>query len=61
MGGTDESKIYFKRISELGNMGDQAQLKWLRVDGYVEPGSIVRSDAEVSCDPSRSQRGWRMT
>ena len=48
MGGTNESKTYFKTISELTRMGDQAQTKRLRVDGYVEPGSIVRRGAEVS-------------
>jgi len=65
MGGTNESKTYFKTISELSRMGNQAQTKRLRVDGYVEPGSIVRSGAEVSFvlhqDPNkRQQDGLRL-
>jgi len=65
MGGTNESKTYFKTISELTRMGEQAQTKRLRVDGYVEPGSIVRRGAEVSFvihqDPDkRRQDGLRL-
>jgi len=65
MGGTKESATYFKTISELSRMGDQAQTRRLRVDGYVEPGSIVRSGAEVSFiihqDPNkRHQDGLRL-
>jgi cytochrome c-type biogenesis protein CcmE len=65
MGGMNESKTYFKTISELTRMGPQAPTKRLRVDGYVEPGSIVRSGAEVSFvlrqDPNkRQQDGLRL-
>ncbi len=60
MGGVKESKTYFKTISELGRMGEQAQTQRVRVDGYVEPGSILRSGAEVSFvihqDPNKRQR-----
>jgi cytochrome c-type biogenesis protein CcmE len=48
MGGISESKTYYKTISELGQMGDQAKGKRLRVGGDVEQGSIVRNGAEVS-------------
>ena len=65
MGGTNESKTYFKTISELSRMGDQAQTQRLRVDGYVEPGSILRNGAKVSFmlhqDPNkRQQDGLRL-
>jgi cytochrome c-type biogenesis protein CcmE len=42
LGGISESKTYFKTISELNQMGDQAHVKRVRVDGYVVPGSIKR-------------------
>ena len=48
MGGINESKTYYKTISELSQMGDQAQGKRLRVGGDVEKGSIVRNGKEVS-------------
>lgn len=55
--GTSQSKSYYKTISELAQMGDKAHVQKLRVDGYVEPGSIVRNGAEVSFtlhqDPSK--------
>lgn len=48
MGGVTANKTYYKTISEVRGMGDQAQVKRLRVDGYVVPGSIVRNGAAVS-------------
>src|SRR5215472_281031 len=48
LGGISESKTYYKTISELGQMGDQAHGKRLRVGGDVEQGSIVRNGREVS-------------
>ena len=60
VGGTNESKSYFKTISELRQMGDQAQTKHVRVDGFVQAGSIVRNGAEVSFvihqDPNKRQQ-----
>jgi len=57
VGGVSESKTYYKTISEVQHMGDQAHAQRLRVDGYVVPGSIVRSGAAVSFvmhqDPSK--------
>jgi cytochrome c-type biogenesis protein CcmE len=48
LGGVNESKTYYKEIREVTQMGDQAQGKKLRVNGYVQEGSIVRKGAEVS-------------
>ena len=59
LGGVSESKTYYKTISEIQQMGDQAHAKRVRVDGYVVPGSIVRNGAQVSFvmhqDPSNRQ------
>jgi len=46
MAGTD-SKTYYKTITELGQMGDQAYGKRLRVGGDVESGSIQRSGKQT--------------
>src|SRR5712692_939180 len=48
MGGISESKTYYKTIAELGQMGDQAKGKRLRVGGDVEKGTIVRNGKEVA-------------
>ena len=48
MGGISESKTYYKTIVELGQMGDHAKGKRLRVGGDVQPGSIVRNGAELT-------------
>jgi cytochrome c-type biogenesis protein CcmE len=48
MGGVKESKTYYKEIKEVTQMGDRAQGQRLRVNGYVEQGSIVRDGARVS-------------
>ena len=48
MGGISENKTYYKTISELGAMGDQAHSKRIRVGGDVEQGSIMRNGGEVS-------------
>ena len=48
MGGISDSKTYYKTIAELGQMGDQAKGKRLRVGGDVQAGSIIRNGAEVS-------------
>src|ERR1700730_13733901 len=48
MGGVTESKTYYKEIKEVTQMGDRAQGERLRVNGYVEQGSIVRNGAQVS-------------
>src|SRR6202034_3896559 len=46
LGGVNESKTYYKEIKEVNQLGDQGQR--LRVNGYVEQGSIVRDGAKVS-------------
>jgi cytochrome c-type biogenesis protein CcmE len=48
LGGVTESKTYYKEIKEVNQMGDRAQGQRLRVNGYVEQGSILRDGAKVS-------------
>jgi len=48
VGGISESKTYYKTIEELGQMGNDAQGKRLRVAGDVESGSIVRTGRQVA-------------
>ena len=48
LGGVTESKTYYKEIKEVTQMGDRAQGQRLRVNGYVEQGSIVRDGSKVS-------------
>lgn len=45
--GMNETKTYYKTITELGQMGNQAYGKRLRVGGDVETGSIHRVGSEV--------------
>jgi len=45
--GMNETKTYYKTISEVGTMGNQAYGKRLRVAGDVEDGSIQRSGGRV--------------
>jgi len=47
MGGVTESKTYYKEIKEVKSMGAGAQTEKLRVNGYVEQGSIVRDGSQV--------------
>ena len=46
--GINESKTYYKTISELSKMGPRAANQRLRVGGDVEPGSIVRNGRDVT-------------
>ncbi|HTW67271.1 MAG TPA: cytochrome c maturation protein CcmE [Bryobacteraceae bacterium] len=48
MGGVNESKTYYKEIKEVKAMGVHADTERLRVNGYVQQGSIVRDGAKVS-------------
>ena len=48
MGGINDSKTYYKTIAELGQMGDQAKGRRIRVGGDVQAGSIIRNGAEVT-------------
>lgn len=45
--GMNETKTYYKTVSELGQMGAQADGKRLRVAGDVEDGSIQRKGSRV--------------
>ena len=40
--GIKESQTYYKTIAELGQMGDQAYARRIRVGGDISEGSIVR-------------------
>ena len=42
-----DNQTYYKTVVELGQMGDQAYVKRLRVGGDVAAGSIVRKGAAV--------------
>ncbi len=46
-GGINETKTYYKTISEVKAMGDSAHDKRIRVGGDVENDSIVRHGKEV--------------
>lgn len=46
-GGINETKTYYKTISEVNAMGSDALDKRIRVGGDVEQGSIVRNGGEV--------------
>jgi cytochrome c-type biogenesis protein CcmE len=46
-GGVNDSKTYYKTISELNQMGDRATDKRIRVGGDVESGSIQRLGKDV--------------
>jgi cytochrome c-type biogenesis protein CcmE len=48
MDGVTKSKTYYKEIREVNQMGDRAQGQRLRVNGYVEQGSILRDGSKVS-------------
>jgi cytochrome c-type biogenesis protein CcmE len=47
-GGINETKTYYKTISELQQMGDRANGQRIRVGGDVAAGSIERAGREVS-------------
>ena len=46
--GYRSNKSYYVTISELGGMGDKAYHSNLRVEGFVEPGSIVTKGTNVN-------------
>lgn len=45
---TKETAGYFKTIPEVKQMGDQAHVKHLRVNGYVKEGSISHAGAATT-------------
>ncbi len=48
VGGISETKTYYKTISELNQMGEQAKEKRLRVGGDIAPHSITREGSNVT-------------
>ncbi len=46
--GYSSSKSYYVTIAQLGGMGDKAYHSNLRVEGFVEPGSIERNGPHVN-------------
>lgn len=46
--GYGASKSYYVTIAELGGMGDKAYKNNLRVEGFVQPGSIEQSGTHVT-------------
>jgi cytochrome c-type biogenesis protein CcmE len=46
--GYGSSKSYYVTIAELGGMGNKAYQNQLRVEGFVQPGSIVQDGTHVS-------------
>ena len=46
--GYGSSKSYYVTIAELGGMGDRAYKSNLRVEGFVQPGSIEQSGPHVT-------------
>ena len=47
VGGISDTKTYYKTISEVTQLGDQAKEKRLRVAGDIAPASIVREGRTV--------------
>lgn len=45
--GYGANKSYYVTIAELGGMGDKAYTRQLRVEGFVQPGSIHESGTHV--------------
>ena len=45
--GYSANKSYYVTIAELGGMGDKAYHSQLRVEGFVQPGSIEQSGTHV--------------
>ena len=46
--GYGSSKSYYVTIAELGGMGDKAYKSNLRVEGFVQPGSIEQNGTHVT-------------
>jgi cytochrome c-type biogenesis protein CcmE len=46
--GAQANKSYYVTIAELGGMGDKAYHSQLRVEGFVQPGSIEHSGPHVT-------------
>lgn len=46
--GAESSKSYYVTVPELGGMGEKAYKSHLRVEGFVQPGTIVPSGPHVT-------------
>jgi cytochrome c-type biogenesis protein CcmE len=46
--GAEANKSYYVTIAELGKMGDKAYHSQLRVEGFVQPGSIEQNGTNVN-------------
>ena len=46
--GVSANKSYYVTIAELGGMGDKAYHSQLRVEGFVQPGSIEQNGTHVT-------------
>jgi len=46
--GAEANKSYYVTIAELGGMGDKAYKSQLRVEGFVQPGSIEHNGPHVT-------------
>jgi cytochrome c-type biogenesis protein CcmE len=46
--GAEANKSYYVTIAELGGMGDKAYHSQLRVEGFVQPGSIEQNGTHVN-------------
>lgn len=46
--GYSSNKSYYVTVAELGNMGEKAYKSNLRVEGFVQPGSIEQSGPHVT-------------
>ncbi|SRR5579863_2548317 len=58
--GIKDNQTYYKTISELNQMGDQAYSKRLRVGGDIGPGSIVRTASTVEFLLVQEKRNLRV-
>jgi cytochrome c-type biogenesis protein CcmE len=58
--GMNETKTYYKTIAELGQMGDTAYGKRVRVGGDVESGSIQRVGSTVQFVLTQENRKLRV-
>ncbi len=59
--GINETKTYYKTIAEVGQMGNQAYGKRLRVAGDIESGSIQRKGTAVNFVLIQENRKMRVT
>ena len=59
--GYGANKSYYVTIGELTGMGDKAYHSQLRVEGFVQPGSVAMPGLGVNCSQSISKNGSAST